>query len=92
LPTPIDCCPECGYFFDHATEIEGSGAQPTPGAFTICLQCAALLRYQLDMRTALATEAELSLLEPGQQRMIERARQLIRSRSRPLSSQRRLFD
>ena len=52
-------CPACGYVVDSATAIDGSGAQPAVGDFTICLKCHCALKFGYDFQLEYLTAAEV---------------------------------
>jgi hypothetical protein len=52
-------CPQCGAANDRVTDLFGDAA-PSPGDFTICADCAAILRFSDDMTTRTATARDLN--------------------------------
>jgi len=80
--TPDALCPVCGYHMDHAASV-GTKAKPTPGDFSLCLDCGAFLRFDKTLQLVLATDAELeSDLNPKSFATAKRAQNLIRKRGR----------
>jgi hypothetical protein len=42
----VECCPSCNTELNqHANAIHGEKSTPRPGDYTVCLHCAALLRF-----------------------------------------------
>lgn len=58
LYTTPQLCPSCGYTLDGHTNTSGSGG-PGPGDFTICLACAAIMRYDEGMKVYAITLEEV---------------------------------
>lgn len=56
-------CPCCGASLDYATPIDGSGAAPTPGDLTICIECAIISRFTLETPDAPDSRLTARLLE-----------------------------
>lgn len=53
-------CPACGYASDVASNLPGGGhAEPRPGDLSICLNCAALSAFRLDLSLRLLSQREL---------------------------------
>ena len=75
---PICACPSCGTRIDAASSLcEGSPA-PVPGDITICIDCAAVMRFDKDLTVRLTSPAELRALHPDTQRDLARAQRAIR--------------
>lgn len=55
-------CPACGKVCDAATGISGA-VRPKPGDYTVCLGCAAILRFDEEFALIRAKTVEL-LAEP----------------------------
>jgi hypothetical protein len=47
--TPAALCPGCGELLTAASDLE-TEARPVPGAFTVCIHCAAILRFDAELR------------------------------------------
>lgn len=60
---PKAICPVCGHGHQLATSLQNPEVQPTPGDFTICIQCCSALVYTDDLLTRLPTPAELQEIE-----------------------------
>jgi hypothetical protein len=54
--TPSAACPVCGVIFTRASNADGSNALPKPGAFTVCMYCAAILEFGEDLHPMPITE------------------------------------
>lgn len=52
-------CPACGYEPDSANAIDGSGADPAVGDFSICLRCRMPLKFGYDYQLERLSQAEL---------------------------------
>jgi len=79
-------CPRCGYYSDAARSIDKEDdAQPTPGDFSLCLNCGTLLRFNARRRLVLPPSelpGPLELVEARVGEMLLRAQSLIRERGR----------
>lgn len=42
-------CPTCGLEWDGATEVNNNAATPTPGDFSLCINCGELMRYSAEL-------------------------------------------
>lgn len=58
FPMPRQQCPVCGYNFDAATNVFGSG-EPGPLDLTVCLNCATPLRWNLQMQIEVLEKDDL---------------------------------
>lgn len=76
--TPARMCPCCGYATDSASTLDGArGRAPSPGDFSLCLRCSAILVYGPDLgllRAPDAALAELAREQPDDHRLLLRAR------------------
>ena len=52
-------CPACGKLLDAASSIMDSERGPRNGDYTVCLYCAAILRYTKSMNLAPVTSDEI---------------------------------
>jgi len=83
-PSP---CPYCGAPLDTATSPEGCSL--VPGAWTVCLICTQILKYNNDLTLRAATTTELKQLDDthppfaNKMRMMQRAAQLVNRRDLP---------
>jgi hypothetical protein len=59
---PACQCPHCFYMFDRASDLAGE-AVPVPGNWTICINCASVLRFKEDMTVRAIDEMERAQLE-----------------------------
>jgi len=53
-PVPVSHCPVCGYKMDEASSVAGSNREeaekaPSPGAFTMCLNCGEALVFDSNL-------------------------------------------
>lgn len=62
---PVSRCPRCRYTMDAATSATRRHATPTPGDYSVCLACAAILRF--------ADDLTLRACSVDEQRELERA-------------------
>jgi hypothetical protein len=56
-------CPNCGAALDRVTDPLGNNT-PDPDDFTVCAECATMLRFNSDMTLRLITRADLEGLPP----------------------------
>jgi len=83
-PSP---CPYCGAPLDVASSPEGYSL--VPGAWTVCLICTQILKYNDDLTLRAATTAEIKQLEEKhppfahKMRMMQRAARLVDRRDVP---------
>ena len=61
MEIPPVCCPTCDYAMDRATAVKGDGI-PTPGAITVCIECAEFLCFTDTMGIRKLTGEELDQL------------------------------
>jgi hypothetical protein len=65
-------CPECDHPLDAASSFDKKDPrQPHPLDFTICINCAAILRFKLDLSLRRATLLESEELPPGTLSMVQ---------------------
>jgi len=62
---PPAACPHCGKIMDGATNYTGPTA-PKGGDFSVCIYCAAVLRFTGEMVLAEATREDLAMLREAQ--------------------------
>lgn len=62
---PVCHCPHCGYKLDAASVPGNKGKRPIPGDFSVCLKCAAVLRFKDDLTLRATTLGEHKECEPG---------------------------
>ena len=87
VAVPLDLCPTCGYAMDRATCVRDETVVPKVGHFTICLSCAALLRFDAGMQHVVAGADDIAELDDDDIVTIGRARRMIRERG-PLTTKR----
>jgi hypothetical protein len=68
-------CPDCGHYLDAATGEEG--AKPKTGDFSICINCATVMRFTTPPEMEKVTEAELNALPAEDAAGIAEARKSI---------------
>lgn len=56
---PVTVCPVCEYRADAASDVAGGDDGPTPGDFSICINCASVLTYDERLQLAIAGAQEL---------------------------------
>lgn len=77
-PLPETKCPRCGHKLNCATVVDGDAGSVSPGDFSVCIGCAAVLRYTPDMTLREASQKELqSDLDTEQLKTIARAQLAI---------------
>lgn len=72
---PPSPCPMCGAQMEGATGIGESGAGPFPGAWTICLYCGSILRFDDRLAVRLATADEVRALDEPSKKLLRIAKQ-----------------
>lgn len=75
-PTPKTNCPKCGIMFDRAEDPE-TGLRPGPGDVTVCINCATVLHFKIDM--SVAELPSLDLLDDIHRARVEKVRSVILS-------------
>lgn len=73
---PLNLCPVCGTKLDAVTSIE-SMAKPNVGDITVCIKCAAVLRFDGELRLRAMTEREIRELHPDNFKDIARVQRII---------------
>src|SRR3954454_7351373 len=71
---PPSVCPRCNSKIEGATGVTGRG--PSPGDWTVCLYCAAALRFDEQLAMRLATAEEVAGLDLQTRRLIENFKHL----------------
>ncbi len=54
---PMQLCPTCGYTSDSATALE-DGKRPKVGDFTVCINCAGVMRFGSDLQLVPSSSLE----------------------------------
>lgn len=75
----IDACPACAAPIELATGF-GDDVVPEPGAFSVCFECGALLRYGDDLSLRRLERGELRELPPDRRALILRMQRDILAR------------
>lgn len=70
-------CPTCGYKLDAASHLEDQTVRPSPGDFTVCFNCAGLLRFDEDCQPVSTVATDLLDLNPHDRRMIMKTRAAV---------------
>lgn len=65
-------CPLCGHMLSAASSITNPRAAPKPGDTTVCISCALVFVFELDMTIRPMNEEELAALTPRQRRELGR--------------------
>jgi len=52
-------CPYCSHRLDAASAVDGSGAAPVPGDYSVCVNCGGFLRFISRLRLARITATHL---------------------------------
>lgn len=58
--TPARMCPKCGHLLDAATNPARKPLPPAAGSFSVCIECAAILRFQKDLTLEAAPADDLA--------------------------------
>lgn len=69
-PKPSLCC-YCGHFLECAMHPVDDTREPTPGDFSMCINCGGLLCFNEDMTLRGATLADRQAMEPDQAEMLK---------------------
>lgn len=56
-------CPSCGYHLDAASHTTDADTRPTPGDYSVCINCGELLRFTEAMTVERLSGRELDDLE-----------------------------
>ena len=76
---PPPACPECESVLDAAT-INEDGAVPSPGDWSVCFECGAILRFTDDLRMRLAEDTDLASTDDETREHLTRAQAYVRLR------------
>jgi hypothetical protein len=76
---PLQLCPLCGYEFEATTALK-DGVRPGEGDFSVCVNCAVVMRYDANLRlvrssineASPALRAQLEIVVAGLKVMRER--------------------
>ena len=85
-----DECPACFYQIECATAAGGGENRPGPGDFSVCLNCAELLRYDDQLNLYIPSEDEMAELDSEAKALIDRARVIIVTKIRPMRNKIRI--
>jgi hypothetical protein len=77
VEVPRRRCPGCGHAHDRATDIHDSAAQPKPGDWTVCLNCALTLKFGPGLTLRTVTSAEVITAPKEEQRDLALATRAI---------------
>lgn len=77
--TPGCFCPRCGYYTDRASNLF-NGRNPVPDDLTVCLNCAALNKFDATLRLVDTTEADWAALTMRQQALVRISQGYIKQR------------
>lgn len=75
-------CPTCGAEHDAASDPNDDAAVPTPGSYTVCINCAALLRFGQGFElepVSVSEELSLDRQTRGQIARVQTAIHLLRA-------------
>ncbi len=72
-------CPECKEILDAATATE-EGTVPSPGDWSVCCECGAILCYMDDLRMRLAEDTDLASTDDETRELLTRVQRDIRFR------------
>lgn len=72
-------CPSCGKKLDAASAADGSEKRPSAGDVTLCMYCAAVLRFSPEMRPLLMTAEQLMKFDAQTAAELARCQAVIRS-------------
>jgi hypothetical protein len=71
-----DHCPYCGTHLDAVTDATDDDAPPSPGDFTVCIECCGVLVFDDGMALC---KADLSTIKPDEMIELLKAQCLIQS-------------
>lgn len=74
--TPRSTCPCCSAYFSACSGIDHSHA-PKPGDFSVCIQCAAVLRFLADLTIAEVSNDDIDSLDPLVRDQLTYARSVV---------------
>ena len=77
-PLPLDQCPTCAYLVNAASTMEDDAARPSPGDFSVCLNCGAINRFGPQMRVVTSSLDDAPDEETAYQ--LSRVQNIIRKR------------
>ncbi len=63
VEVPLSTCPACKYEMDMATSVQGE-ATPTPGSYSICINCATILVFDDTLRVQIPSHEEMQDAPP----------------------------
>lgn len=82
---PEQRCPHCGYAMDSAQSLSNPDADPSPGDYTICLDCGELSKFLFNLSMVkLTTDEEVEFFLEGRRDVVnrvKRAQTLIKTRA-----------
>lgn len=55
---PESSCPRCGTLLDGATNVEAGGHRPSPGDYSLCCACLAMLTFTAELKVRELTEQD----------------------------------
>jgi hypothetical protein len=55
-------CPRCGHTLDADTALDESGGSPSPGDLSVCLYCATIHRFGVDLKRRPLSNEEIVTL------------------------------
>jgi hypothetical protein len=80
IPTDVpQICPKCDYVFDHVTAADSEMGKPSPGDFSICLNCGVVLQFSENMTQVDASPEDFEKLEEGDKTLILRIVHAVKS-------------
>jgi hypothetical protein len=75
-------CPHCDHLLDTATHHDGKPEKPSPGDWSVCIDCGGLLQFNAELRMVAGLAGELAR-EPAETRaLIARMQRHVRERNR----------
>ena len=60
---PEQLCPKCGHLLDAASNLDNPRAKPKPEDYTVCIACAAILRFNSMLRLDVPTPEDVAALQ-----------------------------
>lgn len=72
-------CPVCNALLNMATSVTGNVA-PEPGDFSVCVFCAAILRFEEGLKYVEAKTEDLSLLDEESKAVLLKAHQYFKAK------------
>lgn len=74
---PETACPFCGYKLNAATDVKFTGAKPSPGDISVCIECTSFLRFNGDLKLEALPAADMAAMPDEIQEQLWHARRVL---------------